>query len=90
MNMKQLGNTFNVFWGPWQLTAYIIAGVLTKQIEEVRKENKDLARELDSVHKDHRADVEVLEGEIKNLEGLIDKDQEELEQQAHQIVVLTH
>ena len=64
--------------------------LLTKQIEEVRKENKDLARELDSVHKDHRADVEVLEEEIKNLEGLIDKDQEELEQQAHQIVVLTH
>ena len=28
MNMKQLGNTFNIFWGPWQLTAYIIASVI--------------------------------------------------------------
>lgn len=26
--MKQLGNTFLIFWGPWQLTAYIIAATI--------------------------------------------------------------
>jgi hypothetical protein len=26
--MKQVGNTFLIFWGPWQLTAYIIAATI--------------------------------------------------------------
>ena len=26
--MKRLGNTFSIFWGPWQLTAYLIAATI--------------------------------------------------------------